>query len=235
MNMENSVQIEEWIEAIESSNLPVKEQEKRIATLVDLWKFASCHTEVLKIGDSPNLFLNYKNEASEIINVQCSNLIVDADNNITKKIFSEIESELDFESKKYDGIYRFKMKKSYINFNPETIQEIKREIIAAIKGEVILYQYVLKMNRIPAEYVKIVASGFKILAPSNNQISKEITKLNRKPIATSAKKWLVFFLDVFDNKCDYFSFDKELMANNLALQFDKIFLFDYHKGQVIEV
>ena len=60
----------------------------------------------------------------------------------------------------------------------------------------------------------------------------EMNKLKQK-FETAQNK--IFFLDVFDNKCDYFSFDKELMANNLALQFDKIFLFDYHKGQVIEV
>ena len=233
--MENSMQIEEWIEAIESSNLPVKEQQKRITTLVDLWKFASCHSDALKIGDSPNLFLNLEKEASEIINVQCESFMVDVNNDITKKIFSEIESVLNCESGKYDGFYKFKMKKSLVNFTPEKVQEIKTEMIAAVKGEVILYQYVLKMNRIPAKGVRIVASSFKILSPTNDQIETEISKMYRRPMISSVKNWLVLFLDVFDNNCDYFSFDKKAISNILALQFDKIFLFDFHKGEVIEL
>lgn len=233
--MKNSVQIEEWIEAIESSNLPVKEQEERIMTLIDLWKFANCYSDALKIGDSPNLFLNRENEASEIINVQCASLIIDSENDITKRLFFQIESELNRESKNYGGLYRFTMKKSYINFNPETIQEVKREMIASIKGEVILYQHILKMNKIPAEEIKIAVSNFKILEPSENQISNEINRLSKKAINTVAKKWLIFFLDVFDNKCDYFSFDNKTKVNKLTMQFDKIFLFDFHKGEVIEV
>lgn len=229
--MENYKQIEEWIEVIESSNLTIKEQQQRIANLIDLWKFASCHEDSLKIADLPNLLLNSEKDTFEIINVQCKNLYIDTDKNATKKMFAEIESELNREFQRYGGIYRFEMKKLERNVNQKMLQEIKKEIIAAIKGEVILYRYVAKMNKIPAEDVKIVASNFNILEVTNIQILNELKEQSFNLGISATKKWMVFFLDNVENKCDYFYFEEVEIFSD----FDSVFLFDFYNGETIEI
>lgn len=234
--MQNIQQIENWIEAIESSNLSKKEQEQRITALVDLWKFASCHNTPLKIGEMPNLLLHQENESCEEINVQCENLYIRKQDNITKKIFAEIEDELNQDDLKYRGVYRLQMNKIAANFNNETIQEVKHEIIAAIKGEVILYKHVLSLQKMPSSKVEIIALNFTILECTQNAVQEKIRDLKIKNFLFSpGKKWLVLFLNTLDNDCNYFSFSDELQQNASISDFDKLFLFDFYKGQVMEV
>lgn len=234
--MQNIQQIENWIDAIESSNISKKEQEQRITALVDLWKFASCHGNSLKIGEMPNSLLQVQNEISETINVQCENLFINEQENITKKIFAEIEVELNQNLQKYCGIYRLQMNKISANFNEETIQQVKQEIIAAIKGEVILYKHVLNIYKIPSAKIQITALNFTILECSQKTIQEKIKKLSAKQSPFSAeKKWLIFFLNTLENQCNYFSVDQKLLKDEVVSDFEAIFLFDFYKNEVLEV
>lgn len=234
--MQNLQQIENWIEAIESSDLPKKEQEEKITALIDLWKFASCHSKSLRMGEIPNLLLHQENQNFEEIDVLCEDLHIDKQENIAKKIFAEIEEELNQDIQKYKGIYRLQMNKFAANFNKEVLQEVKHEIIAAIKGEVILYKHVLNLHKLPSSKVEIIGLNFTILACTQNAIQEKIKNSSSKlSLFSQRKKWLVLFLNALENDCHYFSFSDELQQNAFTSDFDKLFLFDFYKGEVLEI
>lgn len=234
--MENIQQIENWIETIESSNLPEKDQEQMIMSLVDLWKFASCHKNPLKMGEAPNLLLHEKEGIWEQIHVQCENLYIDRNENISKKIFQEIEEELSSNVQKYGGVYRLQMNKTSLLYNEEMINEIKQEIIAAIKGEVILYKHVLSLHKTPGEKVEIIGLNFTILECTQHVIHERIKKHSYDlSLLKNGKKWLVFFLNTLENDCHSFSFQQELIENSFVCDFDEIYLFDFYKGEMIQL
>jgi len=231
--MENIKKIESWIEAIESSNLSKNEQEKRINALVDLWKFSTSYDADLSFTDVPGIFAKKENGISTQVNVHCEPLYIGKENDIATSFFSEIEQFFRGEEKKYAGIYKIELNKALPNFNAQTLKAFKEEIIAAIKGEVILYQYIAKLNKFPADKVVVSNQNFTIFECNETSVLNNIAKLETRITAT-ANKWLVLMLNNLEDQCNYYAIENSF-SQALETGFEKVFLFDFYKAEVIAV
>lgn len=230
--MENIQKVESWIEAIESSNLSKHEQEKRINALVDLWKFSSSYDDSLQFGEVPGNFIKIENGISAPINIHCESLNVGREHDITAKFLSEIEAVFKNEER-YAGLYKIELNKALPNFSSETLKAFKEEIIAAIKGEVILYHYVAKLAKFPADKVIFGNQNFTILNFDKSLAVDYISKIERR-VSLSSPKWLVLMLYNLEDQCDFYTIENDF-SDVLDSGFEKIFIFDFYKAEVVEL
>lgn len=230
--MENIQKVESWIEAIESSNLSKNEQEKRINALVDLWKFSSSYDDSLQFKDVPGDFIKIDNGSSTQISIHCESLKVEKEHDITLKFLSEIEVAFKNEER-YAGLYKIELNKALPNFSTETLKVFKDEIVAAIKGEVILYHYVAKLTKYPADKVMFGNQNFTILNFDKSFALDYISKIENR-VSISSPKWLVLMLHNLDDQCDFYTIENDF-SDVLDSDFEKIFIFDFYKAEVIEV
>ncbi|RWX03462.1 hypothetical protein [Flavobacterium cerinum] len=219
--------IDDWIADIELSGLTAEKQQIEIKNVTDVWKF----TEIRKLDMiSPDRLL-IKNNAGirEVVNVQCVDFISDKD--IARQMLNEIEVEL-ADNTKYIGRYHIDFYDSKINFNHTRLQKVKHEIIAAIKGELITYNYVSKIVKMPSESLIVHANNFKVVECTIESIKKHLKKTL---LDFSEPRWLIMVLSSFDNNCDYFYFNETIFADTFEHGFNKVFLFDFYKSEIIEV
>lgn len=219
--------IDDWIADIELSGLTVEKQQIEIKNVTDVWKF----TEIRKLDMiSPDRLL-VKNNAGirEVINVQCVDFTSDKD--VARLMLNEIEVEL-ADQPKYIGRYHIDFYGSKVNFNPSSLQKVKQEIIAAIKGELITYNYVSKIVKMPSDTLMLHANNFKIVECN----IENIRKLLRKTLLDlSEPRWLIVVLSSFDNNCNYFYFDEAIFTDTFEHGFNKVFLFDFYKSEIVEL
>lgn len=219
--------IDDWIADIELSGLSAEKQQIEIKNVTDVWKF----TEISKLDMiSPDRLL-VKNNAGirEVVNVQCVDFISDKD--IARQMLNEIEVEL-ADHQKYIGRYHVDFYDSKINFNASSLQKVKQEIIAAIKGELITYNYVSKIVKMPSDSMALHANNFKVLECTVENIKKHLKKTL---LDFSEPRWLIIVLSSFDNNCDYFYLNETIFNDTFEHGFNKVFLFDFYKSEVIEL
>lgn len=219
--------IDDWIADIELSGLTAEKQQIEIKNVTDVWKF----TEIRKLDMiSPDRLL-VKNSAGirEVVNVQCVDFISDKD--IARQMLNEIEEELS-DNPKYIGRYHIDFYESKINFNQSSLLKVKHEIIAAIKGELITYNYVSKIVKMPSESLMLHANNFKILECNIENIKK---LLKKALLDLSEPRWLIIVLSSFDNNCNYFYFNQTVFTDTFEHGFNKVFLFDFYKSEIVEL
>ena len=231
--MEDIKKVESWIEAIESSNLSKSEQEKRINALVDLWKFSSCYDGTLELSDVPGNFIKVDCGISKLISIHCEPFYIGKQHDITAEFLSGIEKYFENREEKYAGLYKIELNKALPNFNLQTLKDFQKEIIAAIKGEVILYQYVAKLSKFPAERMLFGNQNFTILSCGKSLVLDEVEKIETK-MAVASNKWLVLMLNNLEDQCDFYNIENDL-SEGFSSDFEKVFIFDFYKAEVVEV
>lgn len=219
--------IDDWIADIELSGLTAEKQQIEIKNVTDVWKF----TEIKKLDMiSPDRLL-VKNSAGirEVVNVQCVDFISDKD--IARQMLNEIEVELTGNSK-YIGRYHVDFYDSKLNFSYSGLQKVKHEIIAAIKGELITYNYVSKIVKMPSDSLRIHVNNFKVLECNIENIKKHLKKTL---LDFSEPRWLIIVLSSFDNNCNHFYFNEAIFTDPFEHGFNKVFLFDFYKSEIVEL
>jgi len=230
--MKSIQQIEDWIEAIESSDISEKVQKKHISEVIDFWKFATTYDSQVEILEKGVIAIK-KDAISQKINITCKDLILSERINPFEKMFLEIEKELlQFETK-YLGLYAIRFHKKDINFSEQEIILIKAEILSAIRGEVILYKYIQKLHKFDSPELKIYKTDLDVLectyeAVKTAIISTAFTKIKEK-------QWLVLVLNSCDHDCKSFLFQNRLKEIAFESDYEKIFVFDFYKSEILEL
>lgn len=224
--MKSIQQIEGWIEAIESSNSIAKEQEQNISDVVDFWKFATTYDSQVSIIEKGKIVID-----SQHINIATSDFVLSKRINPFEKIISDIEEELMQFGTKYLGLYSIRFHDLNRNFQDDDLVLVKEEILSAIKGDVILYQYVHKLNKIPSSELKIFKNDLDVLQCNSEEIQNAISRT--KFTKTTEKQWLVLLLDAIDHNCNSFLFESKIKETIFESGYDKVFLFDFYKSEII--
>jgi hypothetical protein len=224
--MKSIQQIEGWIEAIESSNVIEKEQEQNISGIVDFWKFATTCDSQVSIIEKGKIAID-----SEPINITTSDFILSKRTNPFEKMISDVEEELLQFGTKYLGLYSIRFHDLNRNFQEDDLILVKEEILSAIKGDVILYKYVYKLNKIPSAELKIFKNDLGVLECDSEEIQHAISKTRFEK--TTEKQWLVLLLDAIDHNCNSFLFEGKIKEVLFESGYDKVFLFDFYKSEII--
>lgn len=226
--MKSLQQIEGWIEAIESSNVKAKEQEQNISDVVDFWKFATTYDSQVSIIEKGKIVVD-----SEYINITTSDFALSKRINPFEKIISNVEKELMQFGTKYLGLYSIRFHDLNRNFQESDLVLVKEEIISAIKGDVILYKYIHKLNKIPSTELKIFKNDLGVLKCNSEEIQNAISRT--KFVKTTEKQWLVLLLDAIDHNCNSFLFESKMKEVLFESGYDKVFLFDFYKSEIISL
>lgn len=224
--MKSIQQIEDWIAAIESSNVTVKEQEQHIAAVVDFWKFATTYDSNVSILEKGKIMVG-----SEPTSITIADFVMHRRANPFEKIISDVEEELLQFGTKYLGLYSIRFYDLNRNFQEEDLILVKEEIISAIKGDVILYKYIHKLNKIPSAELKIFKNDLGVLQCNSEEVQNTISRTKFENAAE--KQWLVLLLDAIDHNCNSFLFESKIKEAVFESRYDKVFLFDFYKSEII--
>lgn len=230
--MKSTQQIEDWIDTIESSNISPKKQEQHISDVVDFWKFVTTFDKHVSILEKGKILTN-QNGCDEITNITTFNLIIKERINPFEAIISEVEQELMQFGTKYLGLYSIRFHNLSRNFQEEDLAWVKEEILSAIKGEIVFYKYIYKLNKIESTELKIFKNDLGVLQCNFDTIEKQVSKI--KSEKTEENQWLVLLLDGIDHNCNSFLFQNKINEASLKSNFDKVFLFDFYKAEIIEL
>lgn len=230
--MKSTLQIEDWIEAIESSNISEQEQMQNISEVVDFWKFVTTFDNHISILEKGKILTNEKG-FDEIANVTISNLILNQKINPFETIISEIEQELLQFGEKYLGLYSIRFHNLKRNFQEDDLILVKEEMLSAIKGEIVFYKYIYKINKIESTELKIFKNDLGVLQCDFDVIQTQISKI--KTSKSEENQWLVLLLDSIEHNCNSFLFGSKIQEAVFKSNYDKIFLFDFYKAEIIEL
>lgn len=230
--MKSIKQIEDWIEAIESSDISAKKQEQHISDVVDFWKFATTYNNHISILEKGKVLLA-ENGFEEQVTITTANLILNQKINPFETIISEVEAELLNFGTKYLGLYTIRFHNRNRNFQEEDLALVKDEILAAIKGDIIFYKYIYKLNKIESTELKIFKNDLGVLKCNFDDIQKQISKAN--PEKNDEKQWLVLMLDAIDHNCNSFLFERKIKEALFKSDYDKVFVFDFYKSEIVAI
>lgn len=230
--MKSIQQIEDWIEGIESSDISEKVQKQHISEIIDFWKFATTYDSQVDILEKGVVAIK-KDTIFQKINITCKDLILNERTNPFGRMIVEIEKELLQFKTKYLGFYAIRFHKKDINFSEEEIILIKAEILSAIRGEVILYKYIQKLHKFDSPELKIYKTDLDVLECTYEAIKTAIAST----IFTKSeeKQWLVLVLNSCDHNCKSFLFQNRLKEVAFESDYEKIFIFDFYKSEILEL
>ena len=228
--MKSLQQIEDWIEAIESSNIATKRQEQHISDVIDFWKFATTYDNHIAILEKGKVLIN-ENGFDEEVTITTFDVNLSQRINPFEQIIAAIEEELLAFGAKYSGLYSIRFYNLDRNFQEEDLAFVKEEILAAIKGEIIYFKYIYKLNKIESTELKIFKNDLGVLQCNVQDIQKQITRA--KLHKSEEKQWLVLLFDTIDHNCDSFLFESKIKEAVFKTNYEKVFLFDFYKSEII--
>lgn len=224
----NSQIIEGLIESIEYQNLSTRAKEKKIQELIYLWKFSDSYKRSTGCSDKQSLAIKELKD-SEITFIDLD-LSKKEKSILFKKSCDTIVPLLEEKSKK--GLYYFHLHKQCHNFNNVSLQNLQTELSSSINGDIIPYQYISQIITIPQESLEVCTDTI-IKECSKEDILFAIDNLSKEKKNT--EKWLVLILDNVQSKCDTFYIEDAVLNYGFSCKFQKLFLFDYYKYEVIEL
>lgn len=229
--------IENWFSQIELSNSVNQSKEKKKKHLVDLWKFSSCYDDSIKVSNDDLHLFDSKDDSSLKIDVDFYDVKIDENDkeDLIKTLLREIEIELSESGNRYNAFYRVHFFEINSDFTKSFILDLKKEIICAIKGEVVLYKFISKINKIPQETIEISVSNFKVLYCNNQLIQKHIDLNSNTLYNNFSQKWLVLVINASDNNCNYLTFDKTEIDTIFYSNYEQVFILDFYAGKVIKL
>jgi len=221
----DAVTIERWISVIEDNDF-ITDKDKRIENLINLWKFSSCLESDSAISDDGLLNLATQTNASVTFKDMC--LRSTPKSNYINNIFNAITPVLNTsELAYYVELYEQKN-----NYTATSLLHLEEEIISAIQGKLITYNQVKKIIRLNAK------AGLYTNTTIKNCTRTDINttlKQAEKTATDSQEKWLVLVLDRLVSQCDSFYISDDILHLPFETNYDKLFLFDFYKGEVTEL
>lgn len=218
----------QWTDAIENLSVSMQKKEKKLKELSTLWKFVSASREFFTING--DFGLNYNNE--EVSTVMADlNLIQSGYSDVLEQTLQETELNLLHNQKQ--GFYMLTLYKHINNFTTNGLLELQEELIMSSEGEMVHYCYVKEFNRTQALYHKINAN-LKVKEITREDVI-EVLKKEEKKAAGTNKKWLILTLDNYQSKCDHFFIKDEVLYLPFESGYDRVFLFDFFKSEIIEL
>lgn len=221
----DAVTIERWISVIEDNDF-ITDKDKRIENLINLWKFSSCCNYETQITDDSLLDTASQSNISVTFTDMC--LRAAPKSNYIHNIFSTITPVLD---KKRDDAYYIELHEQKNNFTANRLLQLEEEIINAIQGKLFTYNQVKKITKLNATagiYTNVVVKDC-----TRTDIYQAIGKSQANE--TGNKNWLVLVLDRLVSQCDSFYISDDILQLPFETDYDKIFLFDFYKGEVTEL
>lgn len=220
-----AAKIERWISVIEDNDF-LTDKDKQIQNLINLWKFSSCYDSNMQITDDGQLHCNDQ----QPIGVAFTDICLEDSTkiNFINNIFSSITPVLD---DKHMGAYYIELHRQNNNFTSGRLSQLEEEIVNAIHGRLTIYNHVKKITKVAASagiYTNMVVKNC-----SRADISNAIkTAPGSKK---SNNKWLVLVLDRLISHCDSFYISDDVLFQPFRTSYDKLFLFDFYKGEVVQL
>jgi hypothetical protein len=213
--------IEKWISAIESNS---DKNGKEIENLISLWKFSSCYGKNAEITNDG--FLNDGNGN----NIKITFTDVALTNSNVPNVLSSLGLKIDITLHQLKDSYYILLHEQQKNFTPACLLDLEEEIINSIRGKITPYNYVKRITRVNGN------SGI-----YTNSIVKKCSRqdilsaIDNTPAAQNNSDWLILILDNLSAQCDSFYFDLNVLSKPFVTNYDKVMLFDFYKGEIIEL
>jgi len=230
--MKHLQQIEDWIENIEGSDLKPRVKNQTINTLIDIWKFITYHDETISLKSENVIAFENENGFQEEVSVTVKDLILKP-SNVIQNVLSETELELRKYGSNYNGRYNIQFQRSEENFCSKKIISLKEEILSIVKGEMICFEHIDYIHKNASDKIELFNTNLKVVECEKESIQKALDK-HSIPVA-SEKQWLLLVLDHLKSNCTTFLIQDQIRNTVFKSSFDKVFLFDFYKGQIVEL
>lgn len=230
--MKHLQQIEDWIENIEGSDLKPRLKNQTISTLIDIWKFITYYDETISLKSENVITVGNENGIQEDICLTVKDLILKP-SNVIQNVLSETALELRNYGNNYNGKYNIQFQRFEENFCSKKIISLKEEIISIVKGEMICFEHIDYIHKNASDKIEIFNTNLKVVECEKESIQKVLDKT--LIYDTSKKQWLLLVLDHLKSSCNTFLIQDQIQDSTFKSNFDKVFLFDFYKGQIIEL
>lgn len=230
--MKHLQQIEDWIENIEGSDLKPRLKNQTINTLIDIWKFITYYDETISLKSENAITVENENGIQEDISLTVKDLILKP-SNVIQNVLSETALELKNYGNNYNGKYNIQFQRFEENFCSKKIISLKEEIISIVKGEMICFEHIDYIHKNASDKIEIFNTNLKVVECEKESIQKALDKT--LIYDTSKKQWLLLVLDHLKSNCNTFLIQDQIQDSIFKSNFDKVFLFDFYKGQIIEL
>ncbi|RZK12397.1 MAG: hypothetical protein EOO46_03335 [Flavobacterium sp.] len=230
--MEHLQQIEDWIENIEGSDLKPRIKNQTVNNLIDIWKFITYYDETISLKSENIIGVENENGIQDEISLTVKDLILNP-SNVIQNVLSETELELRKYGSNYNGKYNIQFQKSEKNFCSKKIISLKEEIISIVKGDMICFEHIDYIHKNASDKIEIFNTNLKVVECEKISIQKALDKASVSE--TSKKQWLLLVLDHLKSNCNTFLIQDQIKYSPFKSNFDKVFLFDFYKGQIIEL
>lgn len=230
--MKHLQQIEDWIENIEGSDLKPRLKNQTINTLIDIWKFITYYDETISLKSENAITVENENGIQEDISLTVKDLILKP-SNVIQNVLSETALELRNYGNNYNGKYNIQFQRFEENFCSKKIISLKEEIISIVKGEMICFEHIDYIHKNASDKIEIFNTNLKVVECEKESIQKALDKT--LIYDTSKKQWLLLVLDHLKSNCNTFLIQDQIQDSTFKSNFDKVFLFDFYKGQIIEL
>mgnify|MGYP000919457811 CR=1 FL=1 len=224
----DTTQINEWIDVINNVPLPESSREKKIQELVSLWKFTTCYDKDIKLSDSLKLAIPGKNKVEAVV--------FDLDfahhpySDAINKVLEETEIKLLHAQK--EGFYTITFTNRPANFTSVSLTELSYELADCFDGKLITYNYIKQVQKTSLLKHRL-HTNLKVKTIERSDIVKILEENSAKYTANNEDKWLILVLDNHQSKCDHFLIQDDVLNSPFTSSFEKIFLFDFFKSQII--
>lgn len=218
--------IELWLDVIENNDC-ITDKDKHIENIINLWKFSSCYGDNAHITNEALLRIE-GNPVDIAVSFTDVCLRESYKSNYMHNIFGTI-SKMDEE--KSNKAYYVEMFPTTANFTDEKMLNLEGEIINAIQGRLIPYEYIKKITRLnatPGIYTNTVIKNC-----TRSNIYSHIESMEKPSVKRG--KWLVLVLDKLVSQCDGFYISEDIISVPFETQYEKLFLFDFYMGEVTEL
>lgn len=230
--MRHLPQIEDWIKNIESSDLKPKIKNQTINSLIDIWKFITFYDEKIILKSENVIEVEDTNGNREEINLKVKDLVLES-SNVIQNILLETELELTKNDTSHKGKYTIQFQKQEKNLCPERISHLKEELLSVVQGKLVSFEHIEYIHKNSSDKIELYNSNLKIAECGKGKIQKA---LKQTTASNSPKKqWLILILDHLKNNCDAFFIQNQIKEVAFQSKFDKVFVFDFYKGQIVPI
>ncbi|MDH4474575.1 MAG: hypothetical protein QE487_18370 [Fluviicola sp.] len=170
--------IDSWLAQVENGLCSSNEKKQKRKELIDLGKFILCFNKDIEIIDalceSPDFFisLNGKQIGIELADVVIRQNEKEKEGSL-KKIFTHVETELQKEPSKYNGLYKISFTEKLL-FNSKNQTQIKTELLDLIKNSKSSGTVISQIRRSPHSNVSIYHSEASVVGSLERTQSIEL-------------------------------------------------------------
>jgi len=238
--------ISPWLAEVENGKLSKMEKQQKIKEIIDLGNFLFYYDKSIEIfediTENPDFIIKRN---SELIGIELKDFVISKPSKeregVIRTILSDVESILYSENTNNNGLYRVDFYNHNFPLRKPDKENIKKEILSMIKGEAVKTTYIARLKKSPSARLHIYAGGSTCSGPlSKSQVIEQITSKEKringyKNKAKFNELWLLLTLGGVEQSSAYSDFEPDILTNKFVSNFDKIFIFDFFKGEIIEL